>query len=54
MRIGEYVALIAAADVTGHFAVGVLLESVLAQKLAFVDRTRRLIRAIYEHRRAAA
>jgi ferritin-like metal-binding protein YciE len=54
MRIGEYVALIAAADVTGHFAVGVLLESVLAQKLAFVDRTRRLIRSIYEQRRAAA
>ncbi len=54
MRIGEYEALIAAADVTGHFAVGVLLESVLAQKRAFIDRTRRLIRAIYEVRRAAA
>jgi hypothetical protein len=30
--------------VTGHYAVGVLLESCLADKLAFVERTRRLIR----------
>jgi len=44
LRIGEYVALIAAADVTGHYGVGVLLESCLADKLAFVERTRRLIR----------
>jgi ferritin-like metal-binding protein YciE len=44
LRIGEYVALIAAADVTGHYGVGVLLESALADKLAFVERTRRLIR----------
>src|SRR6266481_3511448 len=44
LRIGEYVALTAAADLTGHFAVGVLLESCLADKLAFVERTRRLIR----------
>ena len=43
-RIAEYVALVAAADVTGHYAVGVLLESCLADKLAFVERTRRLIR----------
>ena len=43
LRVAEYVALIAAADVTGHFAVGVLLESVLADKLAFLERTRRLI-----------
>jgi ferritin-like metal-binding protein YciE len=43
IRIGEYVALIAAADVTGHYGVGVLLESCLADKLAFVERTRRLI-----------
>ena len=45
LRIGEYVALIAAADITGHDGVGVLLESCLADKLAFVERTRRLIRA---------
>lgn len=50
LRVAEYVALIAAADVTGHYAVGVLLESVLADKLAFLERTRRLIRHIVEGR----
>jgi len=44
LRIAEYGALVAAADVTGHYAVGVLLESCLADKLAFVERTGRLIR----------
>jgi ferritin-like metal-binding protein YciE len=44
LRIAEYAALVAAADVTGHYGVGVLLESCLADKLAFVERTRRLIR----------
>lgn len=48
LRFAEYVALIAASDVTGHYAVGVLLESVLADKLAFLERTRRLIRHIVE------
>ena len=43
LRIGEYVALIAAADMLGHPAVGVLLESCLADKMAFAERTRRLI-----------
>jgi len=43
-RIAELSALVAAADLTGHYAVGVLLESCLADKLAFVERTRRLIR----------
>ena len=43
-RIGEYAALTAAADLTGHYAVGALLESCLADKLAFVERNRRLIR----------
>ena len=47
-RIAEYVALTAAADVTGHYGVGVLLETCLADKLAFVERTRRLIRKIVE------
>jgi ferritin-like metal-binding protein YciE len=46
LRIAEYIALVAAADVTGHYAVGVLLESCLADKLAFAERTRRLIRNI--------
>jgi ferritin-like metal-binding protein YciE len=48
LRIAEYVALIAAADVTGHYGVGVLLESCLADKLAFVERMRRLIRNVVE------
>ena len=47
-RIGEFVALIAAADMTGHFGVGVLLETCLADKLVFVERTRRLIRHLIE------
>jgi ferritin-like metal-binding protein YciE len=50
LRIAEYVALVAAADVTGHYGVGVLLESCLADKLAFVERTRRLIRHAVEGR----
>jgi ferritin-like metal-binding protein YciE len=47
-RMAEYAALIAMADVTGHFSVGVLLESCLADKLAFLERTRRLIRNTIE------
>ncbi len=47
-RIAEYLTLIAAADMTGNYAVGVLLESCLADKLAFVERTRRLIRKVVE------
>jgi ferritin-like metal-binding protein YciE len=47
-RIAEYVALTAAADISGHYAVGVLLETCLADKLAFVERTRRLIRNLAE------
>ena len=50
MRIGEYVALTAAADLAGHHGVAVLLETCLADKLAFVDRNRRLIRRIAEAR----
>jgi ferritin-like metal-binding protein YciE len=52
-RIGEYVALTAMADVTGHFGVGVLLESCLADKLAFIERTRRLVRNMVENEVAA-
>jgi ferritin-like metal-binding protein YciE len=54
LRVGEYASLIAAADLTGHPAVGVLLESCLADKLAFVERTRRLIREVLEEKLAAA
>jgi ferritin-like metal-binding protein YciE len=48
LRIAEYVTLIAAADMTGHYGVGVLLESCLADTLAFVERARRLIRNVIE------
>ena len=54
LRVGEYVALIAAADVTGHFGVGVLLESCLADNLAFVERTRRLVGRMVELKAAAS
>ena len=47
-RIGEYMALIAAADSTGKFGVGVLLESCLGDYLAFVERNRRIIRKVVE------
>jgi ferritin-like metal-binding protein YciE len=50
LRIGEYVALTAAADLTGHYAVGTLLETCLADKLAMADRTRRLLRRVIEMR----
>jgi len=53
LRIGEYGALIAVADALGQPAVGVLLESCLADKLAFVERTRRLIRENLEQKLAA-
>ena len=52
-RIGEYVTLIAAADMTGRPGVGALLESCLADKLAFAERARRLIRAKVQQRLAA-
>ncbi|HYX52617.1 MAG TPA: DUF892 family protein [Candidatus Limnocylindrales bacterium] len=48
LRIGELVALTAAADITGNYAVGVLLESVLAEQLAFVERNRRFLRNMIE------
>ena len=50
LRIGEYVALTAAADLAGHHGVAVLLETCLADKLAFVERNRRLVRRIAEER----
>ena len=54
LRIGEYGALIAVSDTLGHPAVGVLLESCLADKLAFVERTRHLIREQLQQKLAAA
>jgi len=53
MRTAEYVTLVAAADVSGNHGVGVLLESCLADHLAFVERTKRLIRRVVEARLAA-
>jgi ferritin-like metal-binding protein YciE len=49
-RVGEYMALTAAADLTGNYGVGLLIESCLADKLVFVERARRLIRNIAEAR----
>jgi ferritin-like metal-binding protein YciE len=54
LRMGEYVALIAAADLIGKYGVGVLLETCLADKLAFIERTRRLIRERVAQRAASA
>jgi ferritin-like metal-binding protein YciE len=48
LRFAEYAMLIAASDVTGHYGMGVLLESVLADKLALLERDRRIIRHIIE------
>ena len=44
LRFAEYAALVAAADASENYGVGVLLESVLADKLAFLERDRRLVR----------
>jgi ferritin-like metal-binding protein YciE len=52
-RIGEWAALVAAADVTGNYGVGVLLETCLAEDLAFAERTRRILRKVAEERVAA-
>ena len=48
LRLGEYVALTAAADATGHHNIGMLLESCLADNIAFVERTRRFVRRAIE------
>jgi ferritin-like metal-binding protein YciE len=45
LQVATYTTLIAAADTLGHPGVGVLLESCLADKLAFMERTKSLIRA---------
>jgi Mn-containing catalase len=54
LQVAGYVALIAAADTLGHPGVGVLLECCVADKLAFAERTKRLIREHLEHKAAAA
>jgi len=49
-RIGEYAALVAAADTTGEHAAALLIESCLAQHLVFAERTRHIIRNLVETR----
>ena len=46
LRMGEYAILIEAADAMEHYGVGLLLASCLADKIAFTERTRHLIRQI--------
>lgn len=48
MHIGEYVALTAMADISGHYGAGALIETCLADNLAFVERMRRRIRNLIE------
>jgi hypothetical protein len=48
VKAGEWTTLIAMSDVSGNRGVGVLLESCFAQKLAFIKRARRRIRALIE------
>ena len=47
-RIGELATLVAMADISGNRGVGLLLDSCLANKLAFVERARRRIRKLIE------
>jgi ferritin-like metal-binding protein YciE len=53
VRTAEYVVLASAADIFGHFGVGLVLESCLADHLALVERTKRLIRRVIEAKMAA-
>jgi ferritin-like metal-binding protein YciE len=53
LRMAEYTTLIAAADATGNFGAGVLLESCLADLQVFTERTRRLMSHVAAARLAA-
>jgi ferritin-like metal-binding protein YciE len=53
MRAAEFSSLVAAADVTGHFGVGVLLGSCLADHLALIERTQRFVQSAVETKIAA-
>jgi ferritin-like metal-binding protein YciE len=48
LRMAEYEVLTDAADSAGHHGVGLLLETCLADKLAFAERNRRMIRQLVE------
>jgi ferritin-like metal-binding protein YciE len=54
LRVAEYIAMIAAAEASGYYGVGILLESCLADLLAFTERAKHLIRHIVEVRVAGA
>ena len=47
-RVAEYRALIAAAEAVGNHGVSLLLETCLADKLTFAERTRRFLREMVE------
>lgn len=49
LRLGELGTLVAMSEISGNSGVGLLLESVLATKLAFTERTRRKIRKTIEN-----
>jgi ferritin-like metal-binding protein YciE len=51
-RVGEYRALIAAAETVGHHGVSLLLETCLADKLTFMERTQRFLRELVETKMA--
>ena len=48
LRVAEYATLTSLADFSGHYAVGVLLETCLAEKRAFVERARHLMKRIVD------
>jgi ferritin-like metal-binding protein YciE len=54
LRIGEYIPLIACAGMSGHSGVSLLLGICLADNVAFIDTTNRLIGNIAEGDGAAA
>ena len=49
-RLAEYRALIAAAEAVGQYDVSLLLETCLAIKLTFVERTQRFLRELVEQK----
>jgi len=46
IQVAAYEPLVEAADLSGHYAIGLLLDTCLADKLVFIERTRRLIKNI--------
>jgi ferritin-like metal-binding protein YciE len=54
LRTAELEALTAAADLSGNHGVGLLMESCLADHLAFAERSKRVVHHIVESKVAAA